>query len=187
MSALCERAIERHQDCLNVRALRAMIRVTVFANYHCRPDSSLRQIIVKGNSRFVEEGEEVGTMSPQPFDQPLGLRVLPSGGSQFVQAFPNPLPTEFEVFRRQVGLLMSQADRVAHQSPQLFGKLRPMRSAFLVVLHGMQVAQQMNQAALPGCANHSVVGPQKSLTNVPSSSSVKNRSSAGSPRERSIM
>ena len=59
MSTLVERAIERHQNCLNVRSLLAVIRVAVLANDHCRPDGALRQVVIKGDSRFVEECEQV--------------------------------------------------------------------------------------------------------------------------------
>ena len=59
MTALFERAIDAHQDPLDLRALPASIGVTVFANDHRRPDGPLGEIVVKGDARLVEEREQV--------------------------------------------------------------------------------------------------------------------------------
>ena len=93
MSALLERAIDAHQDPLDLRALLATVGVTVFANDHRRTDCPLGKIVVEGDARRVEEREEVVAMTPQALDQPSCLSVFPLRGDQFVQTLVQPLAT----------------------------------------------------------------------------------------------
>jgi len=156
MTTLFERAIDAHQDPLDLCALLASIGVTVLANDHRRTDSPFGEIVVKGDARLVEEREQVVAMTPQALDQPLRLRILPRRGNQFVQTLVQSLPTRLTTRGRKLRR-PPQTNRIAHQTSQLLGKLRPVFSSLLVVIHRVQVAEQVNQAALSGCADHGIV------------------------------
>ena len=186
MTALFERAIDTHQDGLNLGALLASVGITVLANDHCRTNSPLGKIVVEGDARLVEEREQVVAMTPQTLDQPPCLSVFPRRGNQFVQTFVQSLATRLTILRRKFRC-PPQTNSIAHQTPQFLGEFRPMLATLLVMVYRVQVAKQVNQAALSGRTDHGVVSAQKSVTSVPWNSSTKNFRNAGSPRERSIM
>src|SRR5579872_2967804 len=92
MTSLLERTINTHQDRLYVGSTVASIGVAVLANDDRRADGPLRQIVVEGHSRLVEEREKVLAMTPQPFDQPFCLSVVPRRCDHFVQTLRQALP-----------------------------------------------------------------------------------------------
>lgn len=73
-SAQLERAVDRHQDRLHLRAVLASVAQRVLPDDHRRPDLALRTIVVARDLRMIEKREQRVAIPPQALDQPPGVR-----------------------------------------------------------------------------------------------------------------
>lgn len=160
MTALLESPIDAHQDGLRVGAPLAAVAVAVFADDHRWPNGTLREIVVERHRRIVQERKQVVPMTSETLEKPLRLRILPRHGQQLVQACVQSIAAGSISSQRAI-LPATQADRIAHQTPQFLGEFRPLGRGRLVPLDVFQVAQQVGQADLPRSAGDGVVRTPK--------------------------
>ena len=160
MTSLFQRAVDTHQHRLSVRTTIAAVRVAVLANDHRGTNGPFGMIVLERHAGFVQKREQVLPMSPQTFDQPTSIRVLPVRLDQTLKS-----QTQTASFRSILGLwdalAFPKTDRVPQQATQFLGKHRPILVSTAIVLDILQVAKQMHQAGLPLTTTHGVVRPPK--------------------------
>ncbi len=80
--ALFECTEDAHQDGLTVGSVLTAVAVAVFSEDNGRANRSLGVVVVKGNTLLAQEREQVASVSPQAFDQALGVVAFPWPGPQ---------------------------------------------------------------------------------------------------------